>query len=312
MLAVSAVLGVLALALAWPVPVALSRRTGRPRARGGARPLAGDRAGGRLSMIGCLLAFGSAPRARPGHRDRARTAPLSGPHPDRLRRRPDRGAHPRGRRDAAALASTSRSPRCGPSATPPPAPAHRPAQRPDAGRAAHARARAPGAARLLRARHPHRDRAHRRAHRGARADELAAVIAHERTHLEQLHHLVRLAFRAWHSACRGSPSPTGPNARSSSSPRCSPTTAPAARLGTDALRRALERVGDAGEPGRIRCHGGRESRRGDARRPPRPAPRPPTVAGRRPRAVRAPRRSRHPSPSSPCPSGMAAILGIVP
>ena len=33
-----------------------------------------------------------------------------------------------------------------------------------------------------------------------RADELAAVIAHERTHLDQLHHLVLLAFRAWHSA----------------------------------------------------------------------------------------------------------------
>lgn len=31
-------------------------------------------------------------------------------------------------------------------------------------------------------------------------DELAAVIAHERAHLDQLHHLVLLAFRAWHSA----------------------------------------------------------------------------------------------------------------
>lgn len=31
-------------------------------------------------------------------------------------------------------------------------------------------------------------------------DELEAVIAHERTHLRQFHHLVLLAFRAWHSA----------------------------------------------------------------------------------------------------------------
>lgn len=31
-------------------------------------------------------------------------------------------------------------------------------------------------------------------------EELGAVIAHERTHLRQFHHLVLLAFRAWHSA----------------------------------------------------------------------------------------------------------------
>jgi Zn-dependent protease with chaperone function len=33
-----------------------------------------------------------------------------------------------------------------------------------------------------------------------RPDQLAAVIAHERAHLEQFHHLVLLSFRAWHSA----------------------------------------------------------------------------------------------------------------
>ncbi|MGI9824800.1 M56 family metallopeptidase [Agromyces sp. Marseille-Q5079] len=33
-----------------------------------------------------------------------------------------------------------------------------------------------------------------------RPDELAAVIAHERAHLDQFHHLVLLSFRAWHSA----------------------------------------------------------------------------------------------------------------
>jgi Zn-dependent protease with chaperone function len=31
-------------------------------------------------------------------------------------------------------------------------------------------------------------------------DELRAVVAHERTHLDQLHHLVLLSFRAWHGA----------------------------------------------------------------------------------------------------------------
>ena len=62
MLAVSAVLGALALALAWPVPVALSRAAWPSRAPAAALALwqAIALAGG-LSMIGCLLAFGSAP-----------------------------------------------------------------------------------------------------------------------------------------------------------------------------------------------------------------------------------------------------------
>ncbi len=75
-------------------------------------------------------------------------------------------------------------------------------------------------------------------------DELAAVIAHERTHLDQLHHLVRLAFRAWHSAL-----PWFPIANRAERAVITLTEMLAddgARrvVGSDSLRRALERVGN--------------------------------------------------------------------
>ena len=62
LITVAAVLGALALALAWPVPVLLSRATWLSGAPAIALALwqAVALAGG-LSMIGCLLAFGSAP-----------------------------------------------------------------------------------------------------------------------------------------------------------------------------------------------------------------------------------------------------------
>ncbi|HET8780682.1 MAG TPA: M48 family metalloprotease, partial [Agromyces sp.] len=62
MFAIAALLGALALALAWPVPVLLSRARWPSRAPATALALwqAIALAGG-LSMIGCLLAFGAAP-----------------------------------------------------------------------------------------------------------------------------------------------------------------------------------------------------------------------------------------------------------
>src|SRR5687768_16364216 len=62
MLAIAAVLGVLALALAWPIPVVLSRARWPARSPAVALVLwqAIALAGG-LSMIGCLVALGAAP-----------------------------------------------------------------------------------------------------------------------------------------------------------------------------------------------------------------------------------------------------------
>lgn len=58
-------------------------------------------------------------------------------------------------------------------------------------------------------------------------NELDAVIEHEKAHATQRHDIVLMLFRAWRASCPGSPSPTAPTAKSGSSSRCSPTTAPA-------------------------------------------------------------------------------------
>jgi len=78
-------------------------------------------------------------------------------------------------------------------------------------------------------------------------DELAAVIAHERTHLEQLHHLVRLAFRAWHSAIPWFPIANRAERSVVTLTEMLADDGARRAVGTDALRRALVRVGDAGE-----------------------------------------------------------------
>ncbi|HEY1106336.1 MAG TPA: M56 family peptidase, partial [Agromyces sp.] len=62
MLVVAAVLGVLAFALAWPVPVALSRAAWPARSPAVALVLwQAIAVSGGLSMIGCLLIYGAAP-----------------------------------------------------------------------------------------------------------------------------------------------------------------------------------------------------------------------------------------------------------
>src|SRR4029453_6488182 len=84
MLAVSTVLGAIALALAWPVPVALSRAAWPSRAPAATLALwqAIALAGG-LSTIGCLLAFGSAPAGSlPAAIEALAPHVLAGPLPD--------------------------------------------------------------------------------------------------------------------------------------------------------------------------------------------------------------------------------------
>ena len=75
------------------------------------------------------------------------------------------------------------------------------------------------------------------------------MIAHERTHLEQLHHLVRLAFRAWHSALPWFPIANRAERSVVTLTEMLADDGARRAVGTDALRRALERVGDAGESG---------------------------------------------------------------
>ncbi|WP_308796469.1 M56 family metallopeptidase [Agromyces silvae] len=202
MSAVAALLGVLAVALAWPVPVALSRAAWPARAPGLALALWQAVAlGGALSMIGCLVVIGTAPD---GSITDAASALLphllTGPLP------PEFGVI-----DLAALTLA-------------------------AGLAVHlllnVAATAVRAERERRRQHqliqmlsdpmPGEPGTRVLAHPvplaycvpGLRTatvlteglvaalsrDELRAVVAHERTHLDQLHHLVLLSFRAWHSA----------------------------------------------------------------------------------------------------------------
>ena len=78
---------------------------------------------------------------------------------------------------------------------------------------------------------------------------MAAVIVHERTHLEQLHHLVRLAFRAWHSAIPWFPIANRAERAVATLTELLADDGARRSEGADALRRALERVGDTGGSG---------------------------------------------------------------
>jgi Zn-dependent protease with chaperone function len=75
-------------------------------------------------------------------------------------------------------------------------------------------------------------------------DELAAVIAHERTHLDQLHHLVRLAFRAWHSALPWFPIANRAERAVITLTEMLADDGARRAVGSDALARALDRVGN--------------------------------------------------------------------
>ncbi|WP_159602319.1 M56 family metallopeptidase [Agromyces humi] len=251
MLAVSAVLGVLAIALAWPVPVVLARADWPSRAPAAALALwqAIALAGG-LSMIGCLLAFGSAP-AGSLPAAVAALAPylLTGPLPAGF-----------GVAEIAALTlavAIALLLTLNLALTAVRAERERRRQHQLIGLLSHPM---PGDPRTRVLAHPVPLAYCVPGIRTATvltdglidvltADELTAVIAHERTHLDQLHHLVRLSFRAWHSAIPWFPIANRAEHAVITLTEMLADDGARRAVGTGPLRGALERVGDAGESG---------------------------------------------------------------
>lgn len=251
MLAVSAVLGTLALALAWPVPMALSRAAWPARSPAAALALwQGIALAGGLSMIGCLLAFGSAPEGSlPATLVALAPHVVSGPLPAGF------GVAQLAALTLAVAVTILLVLNLALVAV----------------RAERERRRQHQLIDLLSDPMPGEPRTRVLAHPvplaycvpGIRTatvltdglidalapDELGAVIAHERTHLDQLHHLVRLAFRAWHSALPWFPIANRAERAVVSLTEMLADDGGRRSVGTDALRRALQRVGNAGESG---------------------------------------------------------------
>jgi uncharacterized membrane protein len=247
----AAVLGALALALAWPVPVLLSRAKWPSRAPAIALALwqAIALAGG-LSMIGCLLAFGSAPAGSfPAAVAQLAPVLLSGPIPQAY------GALQLAALTLAAAVALLLMANLALTAV----------------RAERERRRQHELVDILSDPLPGDPRTRVLPHpvplaycvpgirtttvltdgliEALEPDELAAVIAHERTHLDQLHHLVRLAFRAWHSALPWFPIANRAERSVVTLTEMLADDGARRSVGTDALLRALERVGNAGESG---------------------------------------------------------------
>lgn len=258
MLAVAAVLGVFALLLAWPVPVALSRAAWPSQSPAVALALWQAIAlGGGLSMIGCLLVFGSSPA---GSLLAAAGALLphlfTGPIP------PEFGVVHLAALTLAAGLAVHLALNLALTAV----------------RAERERRRQHQLIALLGNPLPGEPRTRVLAHPlplaycvpGIRTAtvltdgliealgelELRAVIAHERAHLDQLHHLVLLAFRAWHSALPWFP--IANRAERSVALLAEMLADDQARhtAGDDALRRAMLQVGSGGEPGAYADSGG--------------------------------------------------------
>lgn len=87
-------------------------------------------------------------------------------------------------------------------------------------------------------------------------DELGAVVAHERAHLDQLHHLVQLAFRAWHSALPWFPIANRAEGAVSTLTEMLADDAARRSVGAAPLRSAAERLGSDAEPGAYADSGG--------------------------------------------------------
>ncbi|GAA1062259.1 M56 family metallopeptidase [Agromyces bracchium] len=248
MIAASVALGALALALAWPVPVALSRAEWPARSPATALALwQGIALGGGLSMIGALLAFGASPA---GSLTGAATALLpvlvAGPIPDGFG-----VAHLAALTLAVGLA-VHLALNLGTTAV----------------RAERARRRQhrlidllaspasePTGARVLS--HPMPVAYCVPGLRTATVvteglvdllddDELRAVVGHERAHLDQLHHLVLLAFRAWHAALPWFPIANRAERSVATLTEMLADDAPRRRVGVEPLRTALLRVGSSG------------------------------------------------------------------
>jgi Zn-dependent protease with chaperone function len=247
----AAVLGALALALAWPVPVLLSRAKWPSRAPAIALALwqAIALAGG-LSMIGCLLAFGSAPAGSfPAAVAQLAPVLLTGPIPQEY------GAMQLAALTLAAAVALLLMANLALTAV----------------RAERERRRQHQLVDILSDPLPGDPRTRVLPHpvplaycvpglrtttvltdgliEALEPDELAAVIAHERTHLDQLHHLVRLAFRAWHSALPWFPIANRAERSVVTLTEMLADDGARRSVGKDALLRALERVGNAGESG---------------------------------------------------------------
>ncbi len=251
MLAISALLGALALALAWPVPVVLSRAEWPARSPAVALVLwqAIALAGG-LSMIGCLLAFGAAPAGSLA----AAVAQLVpavfvGPIPSAF------GVLHLAALTLAVGLAAHLALNLGLTAV----------------RAERERRRQHQLIDLLGDPMPGVSRIRVLAHPvplaycvpGIRtttvlteglvdaleADELAAVIAHERAHLDQLHHLVLLAFRAWHGALPWFPIANRAERSVALLTEMLADDRARREVGDEPLRNAILRVGQAGEPG---------------------------------------------------------------
>jgi hypothetical protein len=200
--AVAALLGALAVALAWPVPVILSRAAWPARAPGLALALWQAVAlGGALSMIGCLVVIGTSPDGSiAGSAAALLPHLLAGPIP------PEFGVIHLAALTLAAGLTVHLLLNVAATAV----------------RAERERRRQHQLIHMLSDPMPGEPGTRVLAHPvplaycvpGLRTatvlteglvaalsrDELRAVVAHERTHLDQLHHLVLLSFRAWHSA----------------------------------------------------------------------------------------------------------------
>lgn len=255
---VAALLGLLAFALAWPIPVALARASWPSRSPAVALALwqAIAVAGG-LSMIGCLLAFGSSPAGSLLGAWRALApAMFAGPVPAGF------GVIHLAALTLAAGLAVHLALNLAVTAV----------------RAERERRRQHQLIALLGDPMPGEPRTRVLAHPvplaycvpgirtatvltdglvGAlRPDELAAVIAHERAHLDQLHHLVLLAFRAWHGALPWFP--IANRAERAVALLTEMLADDGARRESDdeSLRRAIVEVGFSGEPGAYADSGG--------------------------------------------------------
>ncbi|WP_395243301.1 M56 family metallopeptidase [Agromyces sp. MMS24-K17] len=86
--------------------------------------------------------------------------------------------------------------------------------------------------------------------------ELAAVVAHERAHLDQFHHVVLVAFRAWHSALPWFPIANRAERAVTQLTEMLADDAARREIGEVPLRGALERLGADAEPGAYADSGG--------------------------------------------------------
>jgi Zn-dependent protease with chaperone function len=257
-IAAAVLLGVFALALAWPVPVALSRATWPARSPATALALwQGIALGGGLAMIGSLLLFGSSPAGSiAGAVDDLLPVFSAGPipagygvvHLAALTLAVGLAVHlalnlvataaraERARRRQHRLVDLLAEPAADPSAPrvlshPVPVAYCVPGIR-------TATVITQGLVELL------------------DDDELRAVVAHERAHLDQLHHLVLLSFRAWHGALPWFPIANRAERAVALLTELLADDGARRITGDQPLRRALVLVGSAGEPGAYADAGG--------------------------------------------------------